>query len=92
MGVEDRDWYWEERRRKEGLYYSPKSFRRSNSDAGAAPRGRPGFWVILAIAFVLALAFAPTVGRWWRDRLAERAAASIEPGVTTVILFKERAK
>ncbi len=90
MGVEDRDWYWEERRRKERLHYNPKSFRRSNSDTGAAPRGRPGFWVILVVAFVVALALAPTVGRWWRDRLAERATASTEPRVTTVILVKGR--
>ena len=75
MGVEDRDWYWEERRRKERLHYNPKSFRRSRTD-GAAPRrrGRPGFATITVIVLVLALAAAPTVGRWLQ-RLATPSSA-----------------
>ena len=76
MGVQDRDWYWEDRKRKERLHYNPKSFRGSKSNASAARRGRPGFATLLAIVFVLALACAPTVGRWWHDRLVERTAAA----------------
>ena len=79
MGVQDRDWYWQERRRKERLHYNPKAFRSSPSDGVAAPRRkRPSFVAVTAIVFVLALATAPTVGRWLREHLAERnpAAAS----------------
>ncbi len=81
MGVQDRDWYWEDRRRKERLHYNPKSFRGSKADAVAARSRRPGFATLLAILFVLALAFAPTVGRWWSERLLQRdAAPAVNPG------------
>jgi hypothetical protein len=86
MGVDDREWYREERRRKERLHYDPKSFRRSRADDGVQPpRGRPGFATFTAIVLVLALAAAPTVGRWL-ERLASTSSgdtirpASAKPG------------
>ncbi len=75
MGVQDRDWYWEERRHKERLHYNPKSFRRSRIDDDAPRRrGRPSFATITVIVLVLALAAAPTVGRWLQ-RLATPSSA-----------------
>lgn len=72
MGLEDRDWYWKERQRKERLHYDPKAFRRWRGDASTtAPRsGRPGVGTVIAIVFVVALVLAPTAGRWLRERLA----------------------
>jgi len=48
MGMEDRDWYWKERQRKERLHYDPKAVRRWRGDASSSvPRsGRPGFGTI----------------------------------------------
>lgn len=87
MGVEDREWYREQRRRRERLHYDPKSFRRSRTDDDAGPRrARPGFATFTAIALVLALAAAPSVGRWLQ-RLASTSSggtssppASAKPG------------
>ncbi len=74
MGLEDRDWYWKERQRKERLHYDPKAFRRWRGDVPApAPRsGSPGSGTVIAVVFVVALVLAPTAGRWLRERLAER--------------------
>jgi len=78
MGLEDRDWYWKERQRKERLHYDPKAFRRWRGDVRAsAPRGgRPGFGTVIAVVFVVALVLAPIAGRWLRERLAERDAGA----------------
>ena len=64
MGIQDRDWYWAERERKEKLHYQPKLLRGSRSAAGEGPRWRPGFGTGVAVVLVVALAFAPSIGRW----------------------------
>ena len=76
MGLEDRDWYWKERQRKERLHYDPKVFRRWTGDASTTRprRGRPGIGTIIAVLFIVALVLAPTAGRWLGERMTRRDA------------------
>ncbi len=78
MSLEDRDWYWKERQRKERLHYDPKAFRRWKGDVSAsAPQGgRPGFGTIVVVLLVVALMLAPTAGRWLAERMARHGAVA----------------
>jgi hypothetical protein len=61
MGVQDRQWYWEERLRKEKLYYNPRAFRDRKIEQATAPtetrRSAVGLFVVIACVVVAALAF-----------------------------------
>jgi len=61
MGVQDREWYWKERLRKEQLHYNPKVFRRpetSDTALGSEPRRSiVGPLVVMACVVVAALTF-----------------------------------
>jgi uncharacterized protein HemX len=83
MGVQDREWYWEERRRKEQLYYNPKVFRRRkrptpNSDAHSR-RAAPIFQRLLLLC-VAVLCLGVFVSQWRRHDISARkeAAAAVE--------------
>jgi hypothetical protein len=61
MGVQDREWYWEERLRKEKLYYKPRAFRRAATLVPASgsetPRRIVGPVVVTACVVAAALTF-----------------------------------
>jgi hypothetical protein len=76
MGIYDRDWYWQDRARKERQYYNPREFR----SQGAAARGN--FWprrvfsirfhILLASVFGLSCLLAMGVAHWRAEAAAER--------------------
>jgi ABC-type multidrug transport system fused ATPase/permease subunit len=63
MGVQDRDWYRDELRRKENLYYNPKIFRRPR--VAAADSRRSSRWFRrLGLLVLLLVILAVFVGMW----------------------------
>lgn len=70
MGVQDRDWYWAEKERKEKLYYHPRSFRRARSSQPAEGERGPGLrWRVIVLALA-AICAAPFAFRWYAQQTA----------------------
>jgi len=75
MGVQDRDWYREELRRKEKLHYNPKAFRRSRSSTTSEtsrPRRPLGPVSKILIACIAAICLAVFVSQWRRQEATSR--------------------
>ena len=92
MGIQDRDWYREELRRKEDLYYNPKSFRRPRFSAAAgAPPSRPAGGLSL---FVLVLVVVAVLVSMWRshDPATRRERATAEQQHRAQLEAVERAR
>ena len=77
MGLHDRDWYWEERRRKEKLHYNPKAFRwsKSESAAGLPFVRRPGRMLKVVLVCAVVVCLALFVSQWRRYDAATREQA-----------------
>ena len=96
MGVQDREWYWEERRRKEKLHYNPKFFRRPRSAASAtdhAPGPTSSTWRRAALLFLAIIGIAFFVAQWRSHDMATRRmaeAAEKEQKLRLQALEKER--
>ena len=78
MGVQDREWYWEDRRRRENLHYNPKSFRRprfTTTNSESPIKRRPNALSRAVVVAVAAVALAVFVGQWRRHDIAARQMA-----------------
>jgi hypothetical protein len=77
MSIYDREWYWQDRARKERQYYNPRKFR--SQGLGGAAYGKPlwrrtsavSFPVGIACVLLLAWLFSVQVAQWRAEAAAK---------------------
>lgn len=75
MGVQDRDWYWQDRDAKSRATYNPREFRGRRmfrTESGGSYRSLVGRWLIGVFCTVLVCALGYSVVEWRKQFAAEQ--------------------